>query len=769
MPDPSPESEKELRILRRQLEREKSARAQAEAISEKGLRDLYAQQQEANLLREIATLSNETETGLGILKSALTRFAIHLRCSLATAWLPAPAEPGSWRHSGFWHFRGERLAAAYRDVTSDTIVDLRELVGHDAVVAGQPAMVELEQLSELSEIVRLARGMGMPHALTMPVVPPNGEAVALMEFYFESAPAELEPLFEFAWMIGNTIAKVFEREQLRNRLEWAQSRLEDQVVDQTREIGKLADQYQYSEERFRNIIANLGEVVFKTDAHGRLILLNDFWSTITGWSIEECLDRKLGEFVAAEEGLVLDHLWDTIMADGIPVKDIAFRLRQQDGGIRWVELNARRLTDSRDGSHRVVGTLFDISEHERTQEELRRANDQLERAARMKDEFLASMSHELRTPLNSVLGFAEILTEGMHGELNESQAKAVRNIAGSGSHLLALINDILDLSKIEANKEELELKSVNPAEILGAGLLMVKEQAQKQAVQLQLNDNCGNGLMLADPRRLKQILVNLLSNAVKFTLDGGTVSLSAEFDETAGEAIFRVADTGIGISEADQKKVFESFTQIDSQLSRQHAGTGLGLALVKRLAELHQGTVSLSSRLGHGSTFTVRLPRRLEEAQMAPVEPVPHMDGPTGPAAAPPSPTKKVKPLVLIVDDNLQNRELAATFLKAKHYAVAHAVDGLEGIATARERQPQLILMDLQMPGLDGLEATRRLKADAATADIPVIALTAQAMEGDREACLEAGAVAYLSKPVKLKDLINAVESNLHDFAATPV
>lgn len=387
--------------------------------------------------------------------------------------------------------------------------------------------------------------------------------------------------------------------------------------------------------------------------------------------------------------------------------------------------------------------------------ELSAANAELARAARLKDEFVASVSHELRTPLNGVLGISELLREEIYGPLNEKQLKALKSIEESGRHLLSLINDILDLSKIEAGKLELQFETVSVEEVCRASLRMIKQIAYKKQLNVTLNLDYSVAVLQADGRRLKQILVNLLSNAVKFTPEGGSVGLEVAGNAEQGVVHFTVWDTGIGICQEDMGQLFQSFVQIDSSLSREHPGTGLGLSLVRRLTEMHGGGVSVESQVGQGSRFTVSLPWQ------------PLSDTLEG-ALQRKSSTEKTDQLprgepylILLVEDNETNIVTFFDFLQARGYRVIVARNGNEAIERAQEERPDLVLMDIQLPGMNGLEATRRLRSNGNLAMIPIIALTALAMPGDRERCLAAGADDYLSKPVSLKELIKVIEDHL--------
>ena len=380
---------------------------------------------------------------------------------------------------------------------------------------------------------------------------------------------------------------------------------------------------------------------------------------------------------------------------------------------------------------------------------LSRANSELERANRLKDDFLANMSHELRTPLNAILGKVELMQQGIHGPLTEKQARSLNVVHDSGLHLLSLINDILDLSKIEAGKLLLEANLCSVSSLCRASLAFVKESAQKKQIELTLNVD--NRLTVScDERRLKQILVNLLSNAVKFTPDRGKVGLNVETDARHGIVHFRVSDSGIGIAEDQLEHLFQPFVQLDSSFTRQHSGTGLGLSLVRRLAELHGGSVSIESEVGKGSCFTVSLPwESPTEVQSTPTADaiIPSM----AVSAAQPSPTKAKS--ILVVDDNEINLALLNEYLSHSGYRLTLARSGKECLERFSDEHFDLILMDVQMPGMDGLEATRLLRSTPRGANVPIIALTALAMPGDHQKCLDAGMNDYVTKPLPLRKL----------------
>jgi PAS domain S-box-containing protein len=430
--------------------------------------------------------------------------------------------------------------------------------------------------------------------------------------------------------------------------------------------------------------------------------------------------------------------------------------------------------------------LRDIRIRKKYELQLERSNAELHRATRLKNEFLANMSHELRTPLNAILGLSEGLQDEVFGVLNERQKKSLSTIERSGRHLLELINDILDVSKIEAGKVELDMTSISVLQLCNTSLAFVKQQAMQKNIQLKTVFQDDLGEIIVDERRMRQVFINLLMNAVKFTPAGGQVILDVhleslevcQVDEGCSPSqpnflyslCFSIIDTGIGIAATDIDKLFQPFIQIDSSLNRKYAGTGLGLTLVKQLLELHGATITVNSELGQGSCFTVRLPyipkgtvRPTLQTSLvssalplaATIEKLQRTDD-----TQTPEPVIK-QPVILLAEDNVANIETFCAYLGAYGYQLILANNGHQAIALATTQIPNLILMDIQMPEMDGLEAICQIRANPQLVSIPIIALTALAMPGDQEKCLQAGANEYLSKPVKLKRLAEVIQKLL--------
>jgi PAS domain S-box-containing protein len=436
-----------------------------------------------------------------------------------------------------------------------------------------------------------------------------------------------------------------------------------------------------------------------------------------------------------------------------------YRFLNQRGEYQWLYSAIKVLVDEAGQPIEAVGYTADITPRRLAEDRLLETNNQLlisnaelAHATRLKDEFLANMSHELRTPLNAVLGISEAMLDEVYGPLSEQYRKSIKIIEQSGQHLLELINDILDLAKIEAGKLEIRRSNTSLKHLCESSLCFVRQIAINKNIQLEHDDAYGQACLAVDERRLRQVLINLLSNAVKFTPSGGRVELVARYDATQQQCVFQVRDTGIGIASDNLSQLFQPFIQIDSQLNRQFSGTGLGLTLVKRIIELHQGTIEIESTENVGTCLTIVLPI----GQLGPE----YCQIPAAPEAIPLKVAHPEAPRILLAEDNAMNIEIMTDYLHVQGYEVIVAKNGIEAIALAQSHHPQLILMDIQMPQMDGLEATRQIRETIAQ-PIPIIALTALAMPGDADRCRTAGANDYLAKPVKLKQLAATVERYL--------
>ena len=439
--------------------------------------------------------------------------------------------------------------------------------------------------------------------------------------------------------------------------------------------------------------------------------------------------------------------------------ELDFRLAANGDSERWLHLYGELVPGDAGAPGSVVGFVQDLSELRRA-EALRRANERLAtdnaaltEADRIKDEFLATMSHELRTPLTGVLSLSEALKEEAYGPLSAEQREKMAIIESSGRHLLRLINDILDLTRIRSGKAEVLLESVSLCQAGRQAFATVQRLAVAKGIEAILPQWERDHVVRADPLRLKQILINLLANAIKFTPAGGRIGLEFASEPDRSSAACTVWDTGIGIAAEDLGKLFQPFVQLDSDLARAYGGAGLGLCLAQQLAELQGGRVTVTSQPGGGSRFTVHLPLADRHA--------PAMA--EAPSRLPSGGVCRLAGKVLVVEDDAMNCDIYREYLELKGFSVSVAENGEQALIVAARERPDVIVMDIQMPAIDGIEATRRLRAagDPILAATPVIALSALAMPGGAQRCLEAGCDAYLAKPVRLEELFIAVAAQV--------
>lgn len=506
-----------------------------------------------------------------------------------------------------------------------------------------------------------------------------------------------------------------------------------------------------AEERFRTLIEASDDWTWEIDEYFVYTYASPKVSYILGYSQNEVIGKTPCDFMLPVEAERVRAILIEIAKNYKPFEYLEHHVKHKNGHLIVCETTGIPIFDKNGIFKGYRGIDRDITMRHKTYE-LSLANAELARTSRLKDEFLANMSHELRTPLNAILSLSEGLQEQVYGHLNDKQLKFLRSIETSGRHLLSLINDILDLSKIEAGKLELDIGPVDLNDICQASLEFVKYIAHKKHIKIHSHYDSLANIIKADERRLKQILVNLLSNAVKFTEENGEIGLETNVDKIKKIVEITIWDTGIGIAEEDKGILFKPFVQIDSSLARRHGGTGLGLALVRRLTEKHDGTVTVESKIGKGSCFTIALPWSESLAQKISTETPQDKQIITSPKCT------DYSPLILLAEDNQDNINAVSSYLQFKGYRLMIAHNGLEAIEQACSTMPDVILMDIQMPVMNGLEAIKQIRTYPNLRYVPIIALTALAMPGDRERCITMGANRYMSKPVDLKQLIRTIE-----------
>jgi signal transduction histidine kinase/ActR/RegA family two-component response regulator len=492
----------------------------------------------------------------------------------------------------------------------------------------------------------------------------------------------------------------------------------------------------------------------------------------------EGMQRDLGEILTPESAqLAQDAVQKALESPNDVPRPLMLELEfnRKDGSTVWLEVNVT-LVLAEDGTPvRWVGVSRDITARRQFEAQLASARRIAEAADRSKSEFLANMSHEIRTPLTAILGFADLLREECDsGRLSTTGADAVATIASNGQHLLDLINDILDLSKIEAGRTEFERNPCSPYQVIADVTALMNVRAQAKGLELKTEfDGPIPETVCTDAARLRQILVNLVGNAIKFT-ESGTVRIIASLHRDDGSPCLRidVSDTGCGVAEDDESRLFLPFTQADSSTSRRFGGTGLGLAISRKLARLLGGDITLCSRLEQGSTFRLTL-------ETGPIDGVALRDyrtkAPT--PQSPESPRKthgniRLEGRVLLVEDGPDNQRLISRILERAGGQVAIADNGRKAcevaLAALAEGTPyDLLLMDMQMPIMDGYQATRALREAGYRG--PIIALTANAMVGDELKCLEAGCNAYLTKPIHHDTFLPCIAAHLTVDSQTAV
>ncbi|MBC8123191.1 MAG: response regulator [Gemmatimonadaceae bacterium] len=511
-------------------------------------------------------------------------------------------------------------------------------------------------------------------------------------------------------------------------------------IDSQDEIGELARAFNIMVETLRkttvsrnyvnNVIESLVEALIVVSPQGKILSINTATQAVLGYTEKDLLGQPFAKLFA--DGKVPEQLQieDVI---NCPVSNVEDTCLAKTGTSIPTSSSGSAMFDDAGNVEAVVYMLQDISMHKQAAAELRQARDTAETASRTKSEFLANMSHEIRTPMNGVIGMTGLLLDT---ELSPEQREFAETVRSSSEALLTILNDILDFSKIEAGKLELEAIDLDLHRLVEEVAELLSEQSERKGLELAcLVEQAVPRLICSDPGRLRQVLTNLVGNAIKFTHQGG-VLIRVALDEHEGAVRFEVVDTGIGITPEARVRLFQSFSQADSSTTRKYGGTGLGLAICKRLVQLMGGEIGVDSEPGVGSTFWFTV--------FAPSASTAHL---------PELPTELDGLRVLVVDDNATNRAILRHQLTSWQLSSDEVEDGaraLEYLGAAAERGTpyDLAILDLMMPGMDGFELARRIKADAVIAGVRLVMLTSFGQRGHKQTAAEAGVAAYLSKPL---------------------
>jgi PAS domain S-box-containing protein len=524
------------------------------------------------------------------------------------------------------------------------------------------------------------------------------------------------------------------------------------------ESKKAEEAIRESEEKFRTLTESAQDGIIIMDNNGLVSFWNEAAERIFGYSRSEARGKDVHRLIAPER-IYEDYRkgFDRFRITGegrVVGKTLELMAINKEKNEFPLELSLSAVKVN--GKWHAIGIARDIGERKKMEEDLKNAKAAAETANRAKSEFLANMSHEIRTPMNAILGFSQLLSE----RVSDPQKKSyVDSITSSGKSLLSLINDILDLSKIESGRLELEFEAVNPYTIFKEIKNIFNFRAKEKGLEFitEIDDEFPKGLVL-DEIRLRQILVNLVGNALKFT-DKGYIRIAArkEFpdeDHSRLNLIFSVEDTGVGIPKGQQEMIFESFRQQSGQSSRKYGGTGLGLAITRRLVEMMNGFITVESTPGEGTKFEVRLRNVAVSSTVEPEETEAgiqksevHFEGAT----------------IMVVDDIALNRKLISEFLSQSDINIIEAENGKDALEKLKENQIDLIIMDMKMPVMSGYQATEFIRTQSKWDDVPIIALTASAMKGDEERIKKVGCNGYQSKPVEKLALMQEIAKFLKD------
>lgn len=580
------------------------------------------------------------------------------------------------------------------------------------------------------------------------------------------------------------VEEVLARVQTHLMLQMAQRKLRDQNMQLQQEIE---ERKRVEEElrKYHRAVEQSSASIIITDIHGDIEYVNPKFVQISGYAADEVIGHN-PRFLKSGfmDQYQYNELWE-IISSGREWRG-EFHNRRRDGTLYWEIASISPIFNEAGHITHFVSVKEDITDQKHMQQmladeramlaervrertsALSTANAELTRASRLKDEFLASISHELRTPLNAILGMSEALHSHVYGDMNEKQLETIEIITQSGQRLLKLVNDVLDLARIDAGKVKINKTPCMVRSVAQATLQVIAKEARHKHLETSFEIDESIQLAFLDESCLRQVLVKLLDNAVKFTPEHGKIGVKIFTDDASSAIYFQVWDSGIGMSLDDLEHLFQPFVQLDGGTARHYAGTGLGLAIAYRLIDKHCGSISVESTLDAGSCFTIALPwHEMTEEDIATWQ---------GSVSSHDADSQIQQPLeqsvpsekyadvehahtIVLADDNEMFIETLASFLTEKGYRVVVARNAVEVIDRVREERPSMLLLDFEMPGMDGMKLLQTLKEDETLQNMPVAILASLVRPNDKERYLEAGASIYVARPFRHEWLLETIES----------
>ena len=688
-----------------------------------------------NLLQEVAVSANEALNVEDALSFALNRVCKYTNWAIGHVYVHRDTkelknsfsqysrqniEEGELLPTTLWYLRDSAKYQKFRETTEKNIFSKGNGLPGIVLDSGKPALIF--DISKTPEYPRssLLKEIDLKGAFAFPVKV-DGEVVLVLEFFSRekgiSNKSFLDVITNIGVQVGNVIERKFSAEAL---------------VD--------------SEEKYRTIFNSFTDLYFKTDKLGYVIAVSPSVEKLSGYSTDETIGKNVTEFYfdSHESKMLMDQL-----RSFKSINDYEIRLKNKDGKKVFVSANIKVILDSNGKTVHTEGVLRDITLRKKSEVELKLAKDAAEKANSAKSEFLANMSHEIRTPMNAIIGFSGLLNKSIS---DDRLSRYINAISSSGENLLTLINDILDLSKIEAGAINISNEAVNLHGVVNEIRDIYKFKSQDKGLEffIEIDDNIP-AILILDETRLRQILINLVGNAIKFTDEGYLkicILRKPSADENHVDLTFEVSDTGIGIPKDEMARVFEPFIQQSSQDIKKYGGTGLGLSISKRLVEKMGGKLSVRSQFGEGSTFIINLNNVEIGVSLDTTQPTVEIEM---------AHYSFEDSTILLIEDNEINQFLIKEYLAGKNVTVLSGVNGREAIDLASKHQPDIILMDMQMPELDGYEAARQIKSLSLISHIPIIGLSAGIMMGAEEKALKAGCNEFLTKPVSEENLISTL------------